>query len=70
MLKGLGFAVKDIADKAYLGKFPGGKHLVYGLEHNGVSITKGNLSAKAWQESQEARSQIINGKITVRTSPK
>lgn len=70
VLKGLGFAVKDIADKAYLGKFPGGKHLVYGLEHNGVSITKGNLSAKAWQESQEARSQIINGKITVRTSPK
>lgn len=70
VLKGLGYAVKDIADKAYIGKFPDGQHLVYGLEHNGVSITKGNLSTNAWKASQTARSQIIAGKITVEKTPK
>lgn len=69
VLKGLNFAVKDIANKAYDGKFPGGKHLVYGLQHNGVSLTKGNLNSKAWKAVQQARQGIIDGKIKVATSP-
>jgi ABC transporter periplasmic protein len=69
VLKGLNFAVKDIANKAYDGKFPGGKHLVYGLQHDGVSLTKGNLNSKTWKAVQQARQDIINGKIKVATSP-
>lgn len=69
VLKGLNVATKSIADDAYKGKFPGGKHLVYGLKNDGVSITKGQLSAKAWQAVQKARTQIIDGKITVATKP-
>ena len=69
VLKGLNVATKSIANDAYKGKFPGGKHLVYSLKGNGVSITKGNLDAKAWTAIQKARTQIINGKIKVATSP-
>ncbi|GFZ26493.1 BMP family lipoprotein [Lactobacillus corticis] len=70
VLKGLKVAVKDIADKAYEGKFPGGQHLVYGLDNNGVSITKGNLSSKAWEATQKARKQIVDGKIKVASTVK
>ncbi|CCI84855.1 lipoprotein a-antigen [Lactobacillus pasteurii DSM 23907 = CRBIP 24.76] len=69
VLKGLDVAVKSIANDAYKGKFPGGKHLVYSLKGNGVSITKGNLSSSTWTAVQKARTQIINGKIKVATSP-
>lgn len=69
VLKGLRFACKDIADKAYKGKFPGGKVISYGLAHDGVSITKGNLDAKTWKAVQAARKQILAGKIKVATTP-
>ncbi|KRL62987.1 BMP family lipoprotein [Lactobacillus psittaci] len=69
VLKGLNIAAKEIADKAYQGKFPGGKHLVFGLQDNGVSLTKGNLNSKAWKAVQQARQDIIDGKIKVATSP-
>ena len=69
VLKGLNVATKSIADDAYNDKFPGGKHLVYGLKDNGVSITKGQLSDKAWQAVQKARTQILDGKIKVATKP-
>ena len=36
VLKGLDVATKSIANDAYNGKFPGGKHLVYSLKGNGV----------------------------------
>lgn len=68
-LKGLKYAVKDTADRAYKGKFPGGKHLVYGLEHDGVSVTRGHMSADAWNAVQAARKDILAGKITVPTHP-
>ncbi|RVU71173.1 MULTISPECIES: BMP family protein [Lactobacillus] len=69
VLKGLNVATESIANDAYHNKFPGGKHLVYGLKDNGVSITKGQLSAKAWQAVQAARKQIVAGKIQVATKP-
>ena len=69
VLKGLRFACKDIADKAYKGKFPGGKVISYGLAHDGVSVTKGNLDAKTWKAVQAARKQILAGKIKVATAP-
>lgn len=69
VLKGLNVATKSIADDAYKCKFPGGKHLVYSLKDNGVSITKGNLDAKTWAAVQKARTQIIDGKIKVATAP-
>lgn len=68
VLKGLNIATKSIANDAYKGKFPGGKHLVYNLKDNGVSITKGNLDAKTWAAVQKARTQIIDGKIKVATA--
>ena len=69
VLKGLNVATKNISNDAYNGKFPGGKHLVYSLKGNGVSITRGNLDSKAWAAIQKARTQIIDGKIKVATAP-
>lgn len=69
VLKGLRFSTKDIADRAYKGKFPGGKHITYGLAHDGVSVTRGQLDSKTWKAVQKARSQILNGKIKVATTP-
>ena len=65
VLKGLNVATKSLADDAAKGKFPGGKHLVYSLKGNGVSITKGNLTPKAWLAVEKAKQQIVAGKITV-----
>lgn len=65
VLKGLNVATKSLADDAAKGKFPGGKHLVYSLKGNGVSITKGNLTPEAWLAVEKAKQQIVSGKITV-----
>lgn len=70
VLKGLDVASKSLADDAYRGKFPGGKHLVYTLKGNGVSLTRGNLSAKTWTAVNRAKAQIIAGKINVRETTK
>ena len=69
VMTGVNVAVKDIADRAYEGKFPGGKNLIYGLDTNGVSITKGQISSKAWKASRTARTAIIDGKISVPKHP-
>lgn len=69
VLKGLDVACRSIADEAYKGKFPGGKHLVYSLKGNGVSVTRGHISAKGWAAIQKARKQIISGQIKVATKP-
>ncbi|WEV41163.1 BMP family ABC transporter substrate-binding protein [Lactobacillus sp. ESL0681] len=70
VLKGLNVATKTLAEDAANSKFPGGKHLVYTLKDNGVSITKGKLDATAWNAAQKARKQIIAGKIKVATATK
>ena len=68
VLKGLDVAVERLAEKAYQGKFPGGKHFVYTLEGNGVSVTKGKIDSKTWTKVQNARKQILAGKIKVADS--
>jgi basic membrane protein A len=70
VMKGCDTVCEDIATKAHQGKFPGGKHLVYGLEHNGTYVLKGNQSDKCWAAVQKARKDIIAGKIKVPTDPK
>ncbi|WP_240404599.1 BMP family lipoprotein [Lactobacillus mulieris] len=69
VITGVNVAVKDIADRTYEGKFPSGKDLIYGLGTNGVSITKGQISSKAWKASRTARTAIIDGKISVPKHP-
>lgn len=69
VLKGLDVVCKDIADKAYHNKFPGGKTLVYGLDSNGVSLTRGHIDAKTWSSIKKARQAIIDGKIKVPVKP-
>ncbi|KRL62988.1 BMP family lipoprotein [Lactobacillus psittaci] len=69
VITGVNIATKDIADRAYKGKFPGGKNLQYGLDTNGVSITRGYISDKAWKASRTARQDVIKGKINVPIHP-
>ncbi|MBP2057525.1 basic membrane protein A [Lactobacillus colini] len=70
VITGVNVATKDIADRAYEGKFPGGKNLIYGLKNNGVSITRGQVSASAWKAAQSARKDILAKKVTVAIHPK
>ncbi|MFC2695299.1 MAG: BMP family protein [Lactobacillus sp.] len=69
VMKGVNTVCEDVAERAYNKKFPGGQHLVYGLQHKGTYILRGQISAKAWQAVQRARQQIISGKIKVPTTP-
>lgn len=69
VMKGLKVAVLDTANRAYKGKFPGGKHLVYGLKDNGVSITRGHMSTKVWNATQSAKKDIASGKVKVPIHP-
>src|SRR5699024_12428996 len=54
VITGVNVAVKDIANRAYNNKFPGGKNLVYGLKNNGVSIERGQISASTWKEDRKS----------------
>lgn len=64
-LKEVGATVKDLSEKANAGAFPGGDHIVYGLEENGVGVTDGQLSDEAKTAIEEAREKIISGEIVV-----
>ena len=68
-LKGVGAVTEDLSNQAMKGKFPGGKHLTYGLKQDGVGLTDGQLSTKAKDAVKEAKQQIIDGKITVPEHP-
>lgn len=68
-LKGVGAAVEDISTRALDDKFPGGQHLEYGLKDGGVSITDGYLSDAAKKAIDEAKQEIIDGKITIPEAP-
>ena len=69
VITGVNVATRDISNRAYEGKFPGGQQLVYGLKTNGVSIKRGQISEKAWQYSRKARIEIIKGNIKVPIHP-
>lgn len=68
-IKGIGKAIEDIANKAYDGEFPGGKHFVYGLKGNGTYVVKGNMSDSAWAAVNKAKQNVIDGKVKVPTTP-
>ncbi|MCT0953174.1 BMP family ABC transporter substrate-binding protein [Weissella cibaria] len=63
--KGVGTAVKDVTERAATDKFPGGQHLVYGLKNKGVAVTRGQMSAGAWQAVQKAQKAIVAGDVKV-----
>ena len=63
--KNVGAAVKEFAETAYNEKFPGGKHLTFGLKEEGVDLTKGQLSDEAAKAVAEAKEKIISGELTV-----
>lgn len=69
-IKGVGVAVKDISNKAWDDKFPGGEHLSYGLKDGGVELEKGQLSEETLTEVDKAKEKIISGDIVVPESPK
>lgn len=69
-LKGVGEAVKDIANEAVDGSFPGGKTTNFGLKEKAVDLTKGNLEDKAWTSVEDYRKKIIDGEIEVPQDPK
>ncbi|WP_122646135.1 BMP family lipoprotein [Enterococcus mediterraneensis] len=68
-LKGVGAAVQDISTRALNDKFPGGEHLVYGLKDGGVDLTEGFLSDEAKSAIQDAKQEIIDGKVEVPETP-
>ena len=69
-MKQVGQTVKDLANKENEGTFPAGEHIVYGLEANGVGITKGQLSEEVQAAVETARQAIIDGEITVENTVK
>lgn len=64
-LKQVGQAVKDSANKAMGGSFPGGENIVFGLAEEGVDLTRGNMSDEAWAAVEDAKAKIISGEIEV-----
>lgn len=68
-ITGVSIATKTLSNDAFAGKFPGGKHLLLGLQDNGVALTKGQLSQKTWKQVQMIRQDVISGKIKVVTKP-
>ena len=67
MIKKVGVAVKDVADKGKDGNFPGGQILTYDLKSDGVGIapTQDNLSKEILDKVEEFRQKIIDGEIEV-----
>ncbi|MDN6839515.1 MAG: BMP family protein [Tetragenococcus halophilus] len=68
-LKGVGTVVQDLAQRSADDDFPGGEHLEYGLEEDGVGLTDGYLSDEAKDAVEEAREDVINGEVEVPEAP-
>lgn len=71
MLKGVGAAVKDVADRAKAGEFPGGETLVYGLAEDGVGLadSRGAIPEDVLKVVEEYKAKIASGEITVSETP-
>ncbi|HET7521850.1 MAG TPA: BMP family ABC transporter substrate-binding protein, partial [Bacillales bacterium] len=67
MVKHVGKAVYQVSEQAMNGEFPGGEHVLLGLEDGAVGIAKHkeNLSDKALKKIKAYKKKIINGKIKV-----
>ncbi|MFC6315275.1 BMP family ABC transporter substrate-binding protein [Lapidilactobacillus achengensis] len=68
-LKGVNKVTEDLSEKAFKGEFKGGQHIIYGLKDDGVGLAKGQLSAKTQKAVDQAKQDIIDGKITVSEHP-
>ncbi len=71
MLKGVGTAVKDIADRAKAGDFPGGETITYGLAENGVGLadSRGAIPEDVLAEIEDYKAKIASGEIVVPEKP-
>lgn len=68
-IKSVGVVVQDISTRALDDKFPGGKHLSFGLKDGGVEMTDGYLSDEAKTAVKDAKEQIIAGDVKVPETP-
>ncbi|WEV45794.1 BMP family protein [Streptococcaceae bacterium ESL0687] len=64
-IKGVGAVVKTIANETVDGKFPGGKHEVFGIKDGSVDFVETNLSDDAKKAVEAARTEIKDGKVEV-----
>jgi len=67
MLKRVDVAVKDVADLAMAGNFPGGETKVYGLQDEGVSLadSRGAIPQDVEEQIDEYAQKIANGEVEV-----
>lgn len=68
-LKEVGTSVKDIANKALAGEFPGGEVLQFTLADGGVDLAETNLSEDASTAVADAKQAILDSKVTVPETP-
>ncbi|MCC5894583.1 MAG: BMP family protein [Alkalibacterium sp.] len=64
-LKGVGSSIEASANQTIEEGFPGGETIAYGLEEEGVDVTRGNMSDEAWDAVEEARQLILDGDLEV-----
>ena len=64
-LKQVGTTVKDIANKAEKGEFPGGQVIVYSLKDKGVDLVTTNLSEEGKKAVEDAKAKILDGSVKV-----
>ena len=64
-LKQVGTAVKDLANKAEKGEFPGGQVIVYSLKDKGVDLAVTNLSEEGKKAVEDAKAKILDGSVKV-----
>jgi basic membrane protein A len=71
MVKRVDVAVKDLAEKASAGEFPGGEIIEYGIEEEAISISPAphdeHLSDDVKAKVKEYQEKILNGEIEVPT---
>ncbi len=68
-LKQVGQSVKELAEKADKGEFPGGKLVRLSLKDKGVELAETNLSDDSKAAVKEAKQAIIDGKVEVPEKP-
>ena len=64
-LKQVGTTVKDLANKAEKGEFPGGQVIVYSLKDKGVDLAVTGLSEEGKKAVEDAKAKILDGSIKV-----
>ncbi|MTB63980.1 BMP family ABC transporter substrate-binding protein [Streptococcus sp. zg-86] len=68
-LKQVGTSVKDLANKALKGEFPGGEIITFSLADKGVDLAETNLSSEASEAVAAAKKDILDKKVEVPETP-